>query len=360
MTRVTGLVAGLALVLIAATAGGVQRDVLQEYQPVSSDRLRQPADGDWLMIRRTYDGWGYSPLASDHAGQRRAPAAGVDDRDRRDNGHEAPPIVNDGVMFVATPGNQVIALEAATGRRAAGATSARCPTASCCCTRRAAAWRCTTTRCSSPPTKRCSSRSTRATGKRSLDAPGRRQQQWLLHDDGAARRRRQGHGRRVGRRVRRSRLSSRRSTSTSGKELWRTYSVPAPGEPGSETWPKGDQWKTGGGPMWVTGNYDPETNLAFWGTGNGGPWMGDQRPGDNLYTASTLAIDVATGAIKGHFQYHPNDSWDWDEVSPPILVDYTRDGRTIKGLDRRRARRLPVVSRAHARTASNSSRARRS
>jgi len=118
----------------------------------------------------------------------------------------------------------------------------------------------------------------------------------------------------------------------SGKELWRTYTVPAPGEPGSETWPNGDQWKTGGGPVWVTGNYDPETNLAFWGTGNGGPWMGDQRPGDNLYTASTIALDVATGAIKGHFQYHPNDSWDWDEVSPPILVDFQRGARTIKGL----------------------------
>ena len=60
--------------------------------------------------------------------------------------------------------------------------------------------------------------------------------------------------------------------------------------------------------------------------------MGDQRPGDNLYVASTVAIDVATGQIKGHFQYNPNESWDWDEVSPPILVDYQRNGRTIKGL----------------------------
>jgi len=107
--------------------------------------------------------------------------------------------------------------------------------------------------------------------------------------------------------------------------------VPAPGEPGSETWPTGNQWKTGGAPVWVTGNFDPQTNLSFWGTGNGGPWMGDQRPGDNLYTASTVAIDVTTGRIKGHHQYHPNDSWDWDEVSPPILVDYQRNGRTIKG-----------------------------
>ena len=68
-----------------------------------------------------------------------------------------------------------------------------------------------------------------------------------------------------------------------GKPLWKTYTVPAPGEPGSETWPKGDQWKTGGGSVWITGTYDPATNLSFWGTGNGGPWMGDQRPGDNLY-----------------------------------------------------------------------------
>ncbi len=117
-----------------------------------------------------------------------------------------------------------------------------------------------------------------------------------------------------------------------GKEQWRTYTIPAPGEPGSETWPKGDQWKTGGGSVWVTGNYDPVTNLAYWGVGNGGPWMGDQRPGDNLYTASTIALDVATGAIKGHFQYNPNESWDWDEVSPPILVDFQRNGRTFKGL----------------------------
>jgi len=119
----------------------------------------------------------------------------------------------------------------------------------------------------------------------------------------------------------------------SGKEQWRTYTIPAPGEPGSETWPKGGiQWKTGGGSVWVTGNYDMDTNVAYWGIGNPGPWMGDKRPGDNLYSSSVLALDVATGKIKGYFQYHPNDSWDWDEVSPPILVDFKRGDRTIKGL----------------------------
>jgi alcohol dehydrogenase (cytochrome c) len=118
----------------------------------------------------------------------------------------------------------------------------------------------------------------------------------------------------------------------SGKEVWRTYMVPEPGQPGSETWPKGDQWKTGGASIWVPGTYDIETNIAYWGTGNGGPWMGDQRPGDNLYTSSVVALDVSTGAIKSHFQYHQNDSWDWDEVSPPILVDYRRGDRMVKGL----------------------------
>jgi alcohol dehydrogenase (cytochrome c) len=117
-----------------------------------------------------------------------------------------------------------------------------------------------------------------------------------------------------------------------GAPAWKVFTVPAPGEPGSETWPTGDQWKTGGGSIWVTGNYDPDTNITYWGTGNGGPWMGDQRPGDNLYTASTIAIDVGTGTIVGHHQYNPNESWDWDEVSPPILVDFRRGGRTIKGL----------------------------
>jgi alcohol dehydrogenase (cytochrome c) len=84
--------------------------------------------------------------------------------------------------------------------------------------------------------------------------------------------------------------------------------------------------------VWVTGNYDQESNTAYWGTGNGGPWMGDQRPGDNLYTSSTIALDATTGKIKGHFQYTPNESFDWDEVSPPVLIDFRRNGRTVKGL----------------------------
>src|SRR6266566_86 len=235
--------------------------VLQNYKPVTAERLKNPEDSDWLMVRRTYNGWGYSPLFQITTAnvQRLQPvwvlATGVN------NGHEAAPIVNNGIMFVATPENQngyymTLAPLVAAGKVMVGASGGEL-------------------------------------GIRGFVA--------AFDPD-------------------------------TGKELWRVYTVPAPGEPGSETWPEGNQWKTGGGPVWVTGNYDPETNLAFWGTGNGGPWMGDQRPGDNLFTASTIAVDVASGKIKGFHQYNPNESWDWDEVSPPLLVDYKRGGRTIKGL----------------------------
>jgi alcohol dehydrogenase (cytochrome c) len=83
-----------------------------------------------------------------------------------------------------------------------------------------------------------------------------------------------------------------------GQLDWQTYTVPAPGEPGSETWPKDDSWKTGGGPTWLTGSYDSDTDTLYWGVGNPGSWQSDQHPGDNLWTDSMLALDPNTGKIK--------------------------------------------------------------
>src|SRR5207302_6039921 len=91
-------------------------------------------------------------------------------------------------------------------------------------------------------------------------------------------------------------------------------------------------WRTGGVSIWITGHYDPQLNLTYWGTGNAAQWIGDQRPGDNLYSASVLALDADSGKLRGYHQYHWNDSWDWDEVSAPILMDVKRGGRTIKSL----------------------------
>jgi alcohol dehydrogenase (cytochrome c) len=115
-----------------------------------------------------------------------------------------------------------------------------------------------------------------------------------------------------------------------GKELWRFYTIPGPGEPGHETW-KNDAWKTGGGPIWLTGTYDPALNLSYWGTGNPGPdWNPDQRPGDNLYTDSVLAIDPDTGKLRWHFQFTPNDAYDYDSVQIPVLVDMNFNGAPAK------------------------------
>jgi len=334
----------LALALSAATASAQQPlpppptpetprpvpPILQGYKPVTAERLKQPEDGDWLMYRRTYDGWGYSPLSqitTENVG-RLKPAWTL--QTGQIEGHQAPPIVNSGVMFVATPGNQVLAIDAKKGDLL---------------------WR---FKRPIPEDILLLHPTSRGVGLLdgkiyfaaadavlvALDAKtGKEVWNTKVEDythgyymslaplvaDGKVM---------VG--VSGGELGVRGFVAAfdaeTGKPAWKTYTVPAPGEPGSETWPKGDQWKTGGGSVWITGAYDPATNLTFWGTGNGGPWMGDQRPGDNLFTSSTIALDASTGKIKGYHQYHPNDSWDWDEVNPPILVDYQRNGRTIKGL----------------------------
>jgi alcohol dehydrogenase (cytochrome c) len=116
-----------------------------------------------------------------------------------------------------------------------------------------------------------------------------------------------------------------------GEPAWKTYTIPGPGEPGNETWP-GETWKTGGGSVWITGSYDPALNLTYWGTGNAAPWTGDTRPGDNLYSSSVIALDADTGELRGHHQYHWNDSWDWDEVAAPLLIDVVREGRRFSSL----------------------------
>ena len=306
-------------------------EVLQSYTPVTAERLTKPEDGNWFLFRRTYDGWGFSPLKEitpDNVARLQpvwSMATG------QVEGHQAPPIVNNGVMFVATPGNQMLAIEAKTGN---------------------ILWRYKRTLPEDVVHLHPTNRGVALYGDKvyfasadcvlvALDAKTGKEVWTAKVDDykkayymslaplvvdgkvilGAS-------GGELGVRGFVAAMDAE-----TGKELWKTYTVPAPGEPGSETWPAGgDHYKRGGGAIWLTGTYDPETNLTFWGTGNAAPWFGDQRPGDNLYTSSVVALDVNSGQIKGHFQYHPNDSWDWDEVSPPIVVDYQRDGRTVKGL----------------------------
>ncbi len=121
-----------------------------------------------------------------------------------------------------------------------------------------------------------------------------------------------------------------------GKEVWRFNTVPGPGEAGYETWLGKDGKPTeaylhGGAPIWVTGSYDPETNLTMWGTGNAGPdYNGDNRPGDNLYSSSVIAVDADTGKLKWHYQFSPHDEFDWDATQVPVLADISFQGSPRK------------------------------
>jgi len=115
---------------------------------------------------------------------------------------------------------------------------------------------------------------------------------------------------------------------TSGKEVWRFWTVPARGEPGSETWGRGTTIERGCAATWLTGTWDPDLQTLYWPTGNPCPdYDGADRQGDNLYSDSILALDPATGRLKWHFQYTPHDLWDWDAQQPPVLIDTTWDGR---------------------------------
>jgi alcohol dehydrogenase (cytochrome c) len=115
-----------------------------------------------------------------------------------------------------------------------------------------------------------------------------------------------------------------------GKPLWRRYTIPGPGEKGFETWPPGDQYLHGGGSTWITGSYDPDLDLVYWGIGNAGPWNPGGRPGDNLYTASVLAMKPKTGEIVWHYQLVPNEMFDLDATWEWILGDVNVDGAKRK------------------------------
>ena len=118
----------------------------------------------------------------------------------------------------------------------------------------------------------------------------------------------------------------------SGVRNWRTYTIPGPDEPGNQTW-LGESWRTGGSPTWITGAYDPDLDLIYWGTGNPGPdWNGEVRLGDNLYSDSVLALNGDGGNLEWYFQFTPHDIHDWDAIQVPILADIMYEGEMRKAM----------------------------
>ena len=316
------LVLGLSPAMLTAQSS-------MSVSAVTDARLLNPEPQNWLMYRGNYAGWGYSALDQITTGnvKRLKPAWNISTGVTE--GHQAPPIVNNGMMFVATPQAQVLALNAKTGdviwrykRQLPEELLQLHPTSRGVGLYEDKVYLATTDAFLVALDA--------ATGKvvweKPIDdwkkgyystmAPLVAKGKVLVGTSGGE----------LGVRAFIAAFDAK-----TGEQIWRTYTIPAPGEAGSETW-SGDAWKTGGGSVWITGHYDPQLNLTYWGTGNAAPWPGDMHPGDNLYTSSVVALDLDTGKIRGHHQYHWNDSWDWDEVSTPLLFDVQRNGKTIKSL----------------------------
>ena len=297
------------------------------YPTVTDERLLHPDAGDWLMYRRTYDGSGFSPLRQITTSNVGKLSLAWSLNTDLVEAHETTPIVNRGRMFITTPGNNVIALDAKTGTQL---------------------WRYVKKYPEGLFQLHPTNRGVALYGDRvymattdcelvALDAATGKEAWTVPIEDyktgcyatlaPLAVRGKILVGYSGGEFGVRGSLSA--FDAETGKRIWRTYTVPAPDEPGGGTW-TGDAYKRGGGSIWITGVFDPTSNITYWGTGNPSPWIADDRPGDNLYTNSVLALDLETGTLKGYHQYTPHDSWDWDEVSAPLLIDTEIDGKPIK------------------------------
>ena len=300
MSKLTIRMTLAGCLMCGAFGAAAMADPLDSYAPVTQQRLENPEVGNWLLYRRTYDGHGYSPLHQINADNVKDLSPVWTYSTGQVEGHEAPPMVNDGVMFVTTPGDQVLALNAATGdliwRYAPKLPEDLFqlhPT-----NRGVALWQdklylaATNSRLIALDAK---------TGKVDWESKigdyhrGEYSTLEPLVVNGKVMVGTSGGEFGV-------RCYIMAFDADTGKQLWKTYTVPGPNDPGGNTWDT-DAWKTGGGSVWITGNYDPKRNLAYWGVGNAAPWPGDLHPGDNLYTSSTIALDPDTGEIKGFHQY---------------------------------------------------------
>src|SRR6202162_1289212 len=303
------------------------------YPSVTSERLvNAQKDNGWLMYRRNYESTGYAPFDVINSGNVDKLKVAFDYESGLSQGHEAAPVVNGKYMFVTTPMDHLIAMDATTGKVLWKYEYPIDPKAlkTVCCdvvNRGVALYgdlvymgtlgnHIVALDAATGEVKWDTALAPPGGGYFITAAPLVVNGKVIIGDGGGE------YGARgfiVG------------MNAKTGKVEWKTYTTAAPGTPGGDTWPKG-AYLTGGGNPWITGTYDHATNTLFWGVGNPGPWLATLRPGNNLYTDSVLALDPNTGQLKWYYQWTPNDTWDYDGANEVVLTDLTYRGQAYKAL----------------------------
>ncbi len=326
------LVAAIAAATFLTTAcSGQQSQNAAGWQPVTDDRLLNAASDDgWLMYLRTYQSQAHVPYSEINTGN----VANLHEVFTHSvfipSGFEAPPIVNGRTMIVTTPMDHVYALDATTGQQLweydYQVDKKQLRTQCCDMVNRGVALYGNNAYMSTldnhvvaidahtgsvvwnvslmPP----------GIGYGMTNAPLIVKGTVIVGEGGGE------YG---------VRGFIQALDANTGALKWRFYTVPAPSDPGGDTWP-GQTYQHGGGSPWMTGSYDASSDTLLWGVGNPSPWLAEERKGRNLYTDSIVALDPTTGKLKWYFQETPNDSWDYDAVATPALADITIDGRPRK------------------------------
>ena len=327
----SGLLAmtGLAGLIVAPAA----RAAVADYKPVTDSRLANAATDDgWLMYRGDYTSSGYSQLSQITKSNVASLKQVWDFESGMKPGHEAPPVVNGDYMFITTPKDEVLAFQASTGKSLwtykHDLSQVGLKTVCCDVVNRGVALYGSNVYLATLDNYivALDAKTGAVVWKKQLApadlgaamtlAPLVVQGKVIVGTSGGE------YG---------ARGAVVALDANSGEIAWKRNTVPAPNEPGGDTWPKG-AYKTGGGGAWLTGSYDKDTDTLFWGVGNPGPWLATLRPGDNLYTDSVIALDPATGKVKWHFQYTPHDTWDYDGTNETVLTDIDHDGKSYKAI----------------------------